>query len=156
MNDELFKALINEVIENGNNSLEYANAYYHLNNDVIKLSWKTGENSGGNCWGGVAQFLQTEQKEPDFSALETLFLNLNENFTLNSYREFKSLVKYDSDYHSDYYGNGSYYDTKEIKIDDIKKIIQNANIILNEYLIIENINYFKKLNNPQAKSNFKK
>ncbi|MFA5071334.1 MAG: hypothetical protein WC511_03075 [Candidatus Pacearchaeota archaeon] len=90
---------------------------FKLDDLLFGCVWETGGQSGGSCWGGNPQQYHTSNREPDLKSLDLI---LKEKYPQISYLEYRELVSdlfvYDTDYRSEYYGNGTDYAVKYCKL----------------------------------------
>lgn len=128
--DELFDVLVTY----GQEQLNYQEAYYSYENEDLTLAWKTGEDSGGNCWGGEAKYSPCHQKQPEFSILDELLLELDSNFSLKNYKNITQKITKEETSHREYYGNGTYYDQLVLNKDEFKSSLTEAGYSIEEHL----------------------
>jgi hypothetical protein len=129
--DQLFKTLA----DYGNLQLQYTGGVsYSYYDEDFTLSVKTGEDSGGNCWGGNATYQPFNQQPQAFTMLESLILEIDPDFTLKNYKTIQSLVQFNETRKSEYYGNGNYYNEYTISKDDLVKSLSSMGINLNDSL----------------------
>ncbi len=86
----------------------------HIKEPVIYMRWITGGVSGGSCWEDSNPLPYTNEKEPDFIALNETIKELNISLTFNQYEVIKNLIQYKIDSEAEYYGNSTDYETKYI------------------------------------------
>lgn len=128
--DELFEVLVTY----GQEQLHYQEAYYSYENEDLILSWKTGEDSGGTCWGGEAKYSPCNQKQPDFSILDDLLLELDPNFNLKNYKNLTQKITKEETSHREYYGNGTYYDQLVLNKNDFQNSLQESGYSIDAHL----------------------
>ena len=109
---------------------------YFIENECLKVRWVTGANEGGNCWGGEAQYVQSDVPTPEFLLMDGFILSLNPNFPLLEYQNITKKIKSDTKYASDYYCNGTYFEYKIIPISDILDSLEKTKSIIDEETIM--------------------
>ena len=115
----------------GQEQLRYKEAWYSYIDDELSLSWKTGEDSGGNCWGGKSTYIPCNQPQPDFSILKEFLLTLNPDFKLRDYDSIVSLIQFSEESSREYYGNGSYFNKLSIEKKDLIIKLKEFNCLPN-------------------------
>lgn len=98
--------------------------------DKLQISWTTGGLTGGNCWGDSADTPVQPESEPDFYDLDKVLEALCPNISFLQYKKLCASVvelsnKSDS---SDYYGNVYYQSVKTVKLDKLKKYLEENNL----------------------------
>lgn len=157
-NSKEWDTLLNTLVTYGQELLHYQEAYYSYQDEQLILSWKTGEDSGGNCWGGQATYHASQQKQPDFTILDELLFTIDPDIKLRDFRLITSKIQFEETSHREYYGNGTYYNQlvldKEDLIQSLKEIgydikstqLKDINKQFEEkaYVFIENNSSHKK------------
>lgn len=111
--------LLDTLVTYGQELLRYQEAYYSYRDEQIILSWKTGEDSGGNCWGGQASYSASSQKQPDFTILDELLFEIDPDIKLRDFRLITSKIQFEETSHREYYGNGTYYNQLVLEKEDL-------------------------------------
>ena len=141
MTQNKYDTLMKTLADYGNLKLEstymYSNSNYYYDDryEHFILRSKTGEDSGGSCWGGVATYSAINEPRPDFEILDVLLLELDPDFSLCNYRKIISIVKTEQGRSSEYYGNGYYYDEKILDKEDFLKALNELGFDLNDKLL---------------------
>lgn len=141
MNQTKYDILMQTLVDYGNLKLQkgymYCNSnyYYDKTYETLTLRSKTGEDCGGDCWGGEATYSAINEKKPDFDMLDLLLLELDPDFSLKNYRKVLSIVKFEQSRSSEYYGNGYYYDEKILDKDDFLNIMEEIGFDLNNSIL---------------------
>lgn len=125
-NTKEWDILLKTLITYGQELLQYQQAYYSYDDEQLVLSWKTGEDSGGNCWGGQATYSATNQKQPEFTILDELLFAIDPDIKLKDYRSITSKIEFEETSSREYYGNGSYYNQLTLARDDLIKTLENS------------------------------
>lgn len=118
--------LLKTLVTYGQELLHYQQAYYSYEDESVVLSWKTGEDSGGNCWGGTATYSATNQKQPEFTILDELLFAIDPDIKLKDYRAITSKIQFEETFSREYYGNGSYYNQLVLDRDNLVKTLENC------------------------------
>ena len=93
-----------------------------LDNHYLYNEWCSGGISGGSCWDGQdgreANYCATEgEKEPDFSEIDAILLELCPNLSFLQYKKITSkIIEQGSRTENEYYGNSSTYSYKFIQL----------------------------------------
>lgn len=111
--------LLNTLVTYGQELLRYQEAHYSYHDEAISLSWKSGEDSGGNCWGGNAQYNASNQKQPEFIILDELLFAIDPDIKLKDFRIITSKINFEETSHREYYGNGNYYNNLILEKNDL-------------------------------------
>lgn len=148
MDDKLFDTLMKTLCDYCN--LQFTFQYnegvcYYYDDNEITLRCKTGEDSGGNCWGGQATYSKISTRTPQFDILDILLLQINPDFKLNDYKTIKSMLKIEDTAKSEYYGNCNYYTEYILPKEDLIEGLSNAGINLNKNKLIELEEHFSTL-----------
>lgn len=96
--------------------------YTNIPGDYVAIEWTTGGSSGGDCWGGRSEPIESKS-EPDFTGFEnavTLIMGVCSTWGFYLYLQKLGLVHH-GEYRSyyDYYGNGHESEYKYILLNDI-------------------------------------
>lgn len=134
MQQDKLDELLDILVTYGQEQLHYQEAYYSYRNEDLILAWKTGEDSGGNCWGDEAKYSPCHQKQPEFSILDELLLELDSNFSLKNYKNITQKITKEETSHREYYGNGTYYDQLILNKDDLKSSLNDAGYSIDSHL----------------------
>lgn len=138
-----FDILMQTLVDYGNKQLygdnDYSNVSYEYDerNGELILSWKTGEDSGGSCWGSDASFSAIDNKEYPFDMLNLLLLQINPNFLLKDYVVITSIIKSREHRTSEYYGNGTYYQQRTIEKEEFLNALASLNIPVTNKILCE-------------------
>lgn len=122
--------LLKTLVIYGQEFLRYQEAYYSYVDEELKLSWKTGEDSGGNCWGGTAQYTPCNQAQPEFTILDELLFKIDPDIKLRDFRKITSHITTEDTSSREYYGNGSYYRQLVLDINDLNKLLIESGYVL--------------------------
>lgn len=135
--------LLKTLITYGRELLHYQEAYYSYEDESLVLSWKTGEDSGGNCWGGQASYSATNQKQPEFTILDELLFAIDPDIKLKDYRSITSKIQFEETSHREYYGNGSYYNQLTLDRDDLIHTLQSIGYNITQSDIVKMNEHFE-------------
>lgn len=134
--DKLFDTLVtylNLEIRKKNNDPDRVT--YTYKDDKITLLCKIGEQSGGNCWGGVSSYESLSYISQDFNIVDTLLLAIDPNVTLKTYNDIKKLIQSERICINEYYGNANYYYQSILEKDDLFNALKKTNININDSII---------------------
>lgn len=131
--------LLNTLVTYGKELLRYQEAYYDYSDEQITLAWKTGEDSGGNCWGGNAQYTPCHQQQPAFTILDELLFQIDPDIKLRDFRLITSKINIEETINREYYGNGTYYNQLVLEKDDLIKSLNDSGYRITN-IQVQNIN----------------
>jgi len=80
----------------------------------LKVNWRTGGMSGGNCWGGSADTPVSPENEPELP-LDEIILKHKKDLSYMKYRQIEKSIVYRNYSEWEYYGN--YYEYREKTLD---------------------------------------
>ena len=144
MNTKDWDTLLDTLVTYGQETLRYQEAYYAYRDEQLILSWKTGEDSGGNCWGGHAQYSPCNQKQPEFVILDELLFKIDEDIKLKDFRLITSKIQLEETSHREYYGNGTYYNQLVLDKEDLVKSLKASGYDLNSIQLKEINKHFEE------------
>lgn len=125
--------LLKTVADYGNIQLQYTNGVsYSYYDEELTLSCQTGEDSGGNCWGGSATYSAIHNPPQEFTMLEFLLLEINPDLKLRDFKVIKNLVHFEERSSREYYGNGRYYNDLSISKENLLTALKDLNILPNK------------------------
>lgn len=130
-NSKEWDVLLNTLVTYGQELLQYQDAYYSYQDEQLILSWKTGEDSGGNCWGGKATYHASNQKQPDFTILDELLFQIDPDIKLRDFRSITANIQFEETSHREYYGNGTYFNQLVLDKEDLIKTLKNCGYDIN-------------------------
>lgn len=144
MNNNIdFNTLLKTLITYGQELLRYQDAYYSYDNEQLILSWKTGEDSGGNCWGGKSTYSATNQKQPEFTILDELLFAIDPDIKLKDYRSITSKIQFEETSSREYYGNGKYYNQLVLDKEDLMNTLESIGYNINSADIVKMNEHFE-------------
>lgn len=159
-NTKEWDTLLNTLVSYGNEVLHYEQAQYKYFEEKISLIWKTGENSGGNCWGDEASYSAIITQQPHFEILDELLLHIDPDIKLRDYRYLTSKITSEDTSKYEYYGNATYYSQLILDKKDLVDSINQGGYVLNLKDLLSIENYFKSktlfLINSNKTSSYKK
>lgn len=118
--------LLDTLVTYGQELLRHQDAYYSYRDEQIILSWKKGEDSGGNCWGGEVTYSSCTQKQPEFIILDELLFKIDPDIKLRDFRSITSKIQFEETSHREYYGNGTYYNQLVLNKEDLIQSLTQA------------------------------
>lgn len=142
-NNKEWDTLLKTLVTYGQELLHYQEAYYSYTDEQLILSWKTGEDSGGNCWGGKATYSATNQKQPEFTILDELLFAIDPDIKLKDYRTITSKIQFEETSSREYYGNGRYYNQLVLDRDDLIKTLDSMGYNITSSDIVKMNNHFE-------------
>jgi hypothetical protein len=102
--------------------------------DFVYEEWRTGGISGGSCWddgsGPDPHYATGGDPEPEFASLDAILLHFCPDIPLLKYKAITSAcVKYDDWTENEYYGNCTYYGTKQVVLRDLYEKMKELSLI---------------------------
>jgi len=94
-----------------------------LNEIIISDYWTVGGLTGGNCFGGSADFSVEAEPEEEFTQLDDFIEEYFPDTTFSKYRKIMSMIKFNEESHYEYYGNYTVYRWKYISFRDLIEIL---------------------------------
>lgn len=102
-----------------------------LNSGYIGYCVKTGENSGGSCFGGEASYQSEDNYQLNNDYLDRVLEIISPEITYLTYRKIeKNIIKKMEYTQHEYYGNNTIYNVQLIAIVPFIKILQEKNCLL--------------------------
>jgi hypothetical protein len=132
MSYEAFLEKVEEVL--GYKPRPYCSGSYRSKHGLneqpaIYISWSTGGQSGGSCWGNSEHYAVEGEAQPDFDELDKILEAICPEITFMKYKNLcREVIKDDSYCSNDYYGNYTNYARKVVGMRNLYDAINSRGL----------------------------
>lgn len=95
----------------------------HIKEHVIYSRYNTGGYSGGNCWDDSEPRYYSEDKVPDFVALDLVIKELCPDISYLNFKKIIDLIKDNEDTEYEYYGNSTDYKILYLPLSELYELL---------------------------------
>lgn len=101
----------------------------HSYEDRFQVSWITGGQCGGSCWGNDEMYERESDPERELDGLNSFLENNFANITFLQYKKFDKYIKTSTRTDYEYYGNSTEYTRKYILFEDVYNVLMEIGLI---------------------------
>ncbi len=96
---------------------------------VLKWSWISDGQTGGNCWGEDDYCAIDIQDEPRETLLEEILLTMVPHLTFKDWKTIQAAIPVERESHNEYNGNYTEYSTRKISASTLKSLLKTQGLL---------------------------
>ncbi len=96
----------------------------NIKEHVIYRRFKTSAMEGGNCWGSVAEYVEYDEENEDWVALDLILEKIKPDISYLKYKKIQKLVHTNKETWEEYYGNSTDWKVEYIILSELENFLQ--------------------------------